>query len=205
MASWLTPFSTSAAPGSVPHISLFSHRTPVLSQHPCIISSFHLPLFSPHLPMSPLFPFPQNIPNPPIILARDKMCLSYRYLFTAWPFSTHMLSSSCSEVIQADISPLAYSGPSFESFVSLQPQMLISLIFLLIFQTGLKLSKILKSCGRNVTAVGQHQGRTVRLCSLKTLSKKKREKIWNNYLKYNYFTHKYHKNIMEETRRKKYI
>lgn len=152
------------------------------SQHSSIISSFHLPLFSPHLPMSPLFPFSQNLPKPLMILAGDNTCFSHRYLFTAWPVSTYMLLGSCWETIQAEILPLAYSGQSFESLVSIQPQIwiklrsLISLIFLPIFQTGLKLSKIFQSCGGNVTAVERPQGRTVWLCSLKHQEKKKRKR-----------------------------
>lgn len=123
-----SPLSAPPAPRSTPHLSVFFHHTPALSQHSCIVSGFHLPLFSPHLPMPPLFPFPQNLPKPPTILARDSMCFSCRYLFTAWPVSTHTLIGGCSETIWAEISSSsAYSGQTFESLVFIQPQILIKL------------------------------------------------------------------------------
>jgi len=84
-----SPLSAPPTPRSTPHLSMFFHCTPVLSQHSCMVYGFRLPLLPPHLPMCPLFPFPQNVPKSPTVLARDSMCFSCRYLFTAPPVSTH--------------------------------------------------------------------------------------------------------------------
>lgn len=145
--------------------------------------------------MSSLFPFPHNVPKS-CDLERDNMRFSYQYFLTAWTVSTQSVIGSFSEIIWADTSSLAYSGPSFESPVSIQPENLIKLwkssnlsdISSHLFKLAWNYWKYSKVVGKMSQQLSNTKREEYDFVLLKHQVKKKKieKKIQNNYLKYNY-------------------